>query len=95
MFSKVDFLAGPVTPTPPFKIGEKINNPLTMYLEDAFTVPINLAGIPALALRAGFTKNKLPVGFQIIGKHFTEAKLLNIGYQYEQVSEINEKPKFV
>jgi len=95
VFSKVDFLAGPVTPTPPFKIGEKINNPLTMYLEDAFTVPINLAGIPALALRAGFTKNKLPVGFQIIGKHFTEAKLLNIGYQYEQVSEINEKPKFV
>ncbi len=91
-FAKVDFIISPVTPTPPFKIGEKISDPLKMYLEDAFTVPVNLAGVPALALRAGFTKNKLPVGFQIIGRHFDEEKLLNIGYQYEKIVQLNEKP---
>lgn len=93
-FRNLDFIVGPVTPTPPFKIGEKTDDPLTAYLEDAFTAPINLAGIPSLALPAGFTKNKLPVGFQIIGKHFDEAKLLNIGYLYEQEANINEKPHF-
>ncbi|MBI2641633.1 Asp-tRNA(Asn)/Glu-tRNA(Gln) amidotransferase subunit GatA [Candidatus Roizmanbacteria bacterium] len=92
-FKKVDFLIGPVNPTPPFKIGEKTHDPLTAYLEDVFTAPINLAGIPSLALPAGFTKNKLPIGFQIIGKHFDEAKLLNIGYQYEQEAGINAKPE--
>ena len=94
-FKKVDFIVGPVNPTPPFKIVEKTHDPLTAYLEDAFTAPINLAGIPSLALPAGFTKNKLPIGFQIIGKHFDEAKLLNIGYKYEQATKFDERPNLI
>lgn len=90
-FKKVDFIIGPVNPTPPFKLGEKTSNPLTAYLEDAFTAPINLAGIPSLSLPAGFSESGLPIGFQIIGKHFAEAKLLNIGYQYEKAADIKRK----
>ncbi len=83
-FKKVDVIIAPTSPTPAFKIGEKVNDPLKMYLSDIFTVPINLAGVPSLSLPCGFTKNGLPIGFQIIGKHFNEDKILNVGYQYEK-----------
>lgn len=83
-FEEVDAILAPVSPTAPFKIGEKATDPMQMYLSDIYTVTTNLAGVPALAVPAGFSKNNLPIGVQLIGKHFDEAKLLNIGYKYEQ-----------
>ncbi len=84
-FEHVDVILAPTSPTPPFKIGEKVENPLQMYLSDIFAVPVNLAGIPSLAVPCGFTSDNLPVGIQLIGKHFSEAELLNVGYQFEKV----------
>ena len=84
--SEVDVLMGPVTPSPAFKIGEKTGDPVQMYLSDIYTIAINLAGLPALALPAGFIDKK-PVGIQVIGNYFSEAKLLNIGHRYQQVTD--------
>ncbi|ATG91889.1 Asp-tRNA(Asn)/Glu-tRNA(Gln) amidotransferase subunit GatA [Methylomonas koyamae] len=81
--SEVDVLMGPVTPGTAFKIGEKTSDPIQMYLEDIYTIAINLAGLPALSLPAGFIAG-LPVGLQVIGNYFSEAKLLNIGHRYQQ-----------
>lgn len=81
-FKKVDAIITPTTPGPSFKIGEKINDPINMYLSDIFTVGSNLAGVPALSLPIGFIDG-LPFGGQIIGKHFDESSILNIGYQYQ------------
>lgn len=78
-FSQVDLLIMPTTPTPPFKLGEKINDPLAMYLSDIFTVSINIAGLPALSLPIGLTKQKLPIGLQIIGNYFAEESILKLG----------------
>jgi aspartyl-tRNA(Asn)/glutamyl-tRNA(Gln) amidotransferase subunit A len=85
-FEKVDIILGPTTPTPAFKIGEKANDPVTMYLSDIYTIAVNLAGIPAMSLPAGFVNN-LPVGMQLIGNYFDEAKLLNVAHQYQQVTD--------
>ena len=82
-FEKVDVIMGPVSPVLPFKIGEKIDDPLSMYLVDAYTVSINLVGLPALSLPVGKV-GKLPVGLQIIGKPFEEEKILNIGEYFEK-----------
>ena len=82
-FAKVDCIIAPVSPTLPFKIGEKVNDPLAMYLADVYTVNINLAGVPSLAVPAGFIDG-LPVGMQIIGPDFTEKLLYQVGYAYEQ-----------
>lgn len=84
--NQVDVLMGPVTPSPAFKIGEKTGDPVQMYLSDIYTIAINLAGLPALALPAGFIDDK-PVGLQVIGNYFSEAKLLNIGHRYQQVTD--------
>lgn len=84
--NEVDVLMGPVTPSPAFKIGEKTGDPVQMYLSDIYTIAINLAGLPALALPAGFIEDK-PVGLQVIGNYFSEAKLLNIGHRYQQVTD--------
>ncbi|MDA1317381.1 MAG: Asp-tRNA(Asn)/Glu-tRNA(Gln) amidotransferase subunit GatA [bacterium] len=83
-FKEVDVIAAPVSPTPAFKIGEKASDPLQMYLSDVLTVSINIAGIPSLSIPVGLTSNNLPVGMQLIGNHFEEAKLLNIAHQFEQ-----------
>lgn len=89
-----DVILSPVAPTPPFKLGEKIDDPLKMYLVDIYTVLINLAGVPSLALPCGFSKAGLPIGMQIIGQQFSESKLLNVGYQYEQATNWHkERPK--
>jgi len=82
VFQKVDVLLTPVSPFPPFKIGERIDDPLSMYLVDVYTVSINLIGVPALSMPVGKV-GKLPVGLQIIGKHFEEEKILEIGKLYE------------
>ena len=77
-FEKVDFIAGPTTPTPPFKLGEKTTNPLEMYLSDIYTVGTNLAGIPGLSTPCGKTSTGLPIGLQLQGPHFSEAGMLNL-----------------
>jgi aspartyl-tRNA(Asn)/glutamyl-tRNA(Gln) amidotransferase subunit A len=88
-FNKVDAFIAPVSPTPPWKLGEKINDPLKMYLSDIFTVVANLAGIPGLAVPTGFTNSRLPIGMQILGPQFSEERLFQIGYAFEQ-SSLNE-----
>jgi aspartyl-tRNA(Asn)/glutamyl-tRNA(Gln) amidotransferase subunit A len=81
-FASVDVIMGPTTPTTAFKIGEKTADPISMYLSDIYTIAINLAGLPAMSIPAGFANN-LPVGMQLIGNLFTEAKLLNIAHRYQ------------
>ncbi len=83
--SEVDVLMGPVTPSTAFRIGEKTVDPIQMYLEDIYTISINLAGLPAMSIPAGFIEGK-PVGLHVIGDYFSEAKLLNIGHRYQQVT---------
>lgn len=96
-FKQCDVMIAPVSPTPPFKIGEKTDDPLQMYLVDIYTVLINLAGIPSLAIPCGFAKNGLPIGMQIIGPQFSEERLFQIGNAYEQATKDEEwrklKPK--
>jgi len=90
-FRKFDCLIGPTSPTTAFKIGEKIDNPLTMYLSDIYTVSINLAGLPAISIPCGFIKSEnnfeLPVGLQIIGNYFDEEKILQLANLYEKTTE--------
>jgi len=85
-FEKFDALITPTSPTVPFKIGEKVDDPLQMYLSDVCTLPINIAGLPAISIPAGFADG-LPIGMQIIGKPFSEETLLKIAYAYQQVTE--------
>jgi aspartyl-tRNA(Asn)/glutamyl-tRNA(Gln) amidotransferase subunit A len=86
-FQKVDVIVTPTSPTAAFRIGEKSSDPLQMYLSDIFTISINLAGVPAISIPCGFTSQNLPVGLQIIGKHFDEEALFKIAYAYEQATE--------
>ena len=93
VFEKVDFLIAPVSPSLPFKLGQKTADPLVMYLSDIFTVTINMAGLPALSIPCGFIDH-LPVGFQIIGPHLSEELLFQAGYAYQQVTDYHtQKPK--
>lgn len=92
-FHKVDVIVGPTSPTTAFEIGEKVNDPLQMYLADVFTVQQNLAGLPAISVPCGFV-NGLPVGLQITGNHWDEGKILNVAYAYEQATPWHKrKPK--
>lgn len=84
-FQEVDVILGPTTPTPAFKLGEKSNNPVSMYLSDIYTISVNLAGLPGMSLPAGFVRG-LPIGMQLISNYFTEAKLLNVAHQYQNVT---------
>jgi aspartyl-tRNA(Asn)/glutamyl-tRNA(Gln) amidotransferase subunit A len=85
-FEEVDVLAGPTSPTTAFRLGEKTDDPVQMYLSDIYTIAVNLAGLPALAIPAGFAEG-LPVGLQLIGNYFSEARLLNVGHRYQQVTD--------
>lgn len=84
-YQKVDAILAPVSPTPPFKFGEKVSDPLEMYLSDIFTIPANLAGLCGLALPSGTTTNGLPLGVQLLGDRFAEEKIFPIAYQLEQL----------
>jgi len=90
-FSKYDILITPTSPTPAFKLKEKIADPLTMYLTDIYTLPINLAGVPAISLNCGYNKNNLPIGLQIIGKHFSEETILRAAFNFEQNNSVEKK----
>jgi len=90
-FEKYDILITPTSPTPAFKLKEKVSDPLTMYLSDIYTVPINLAGIPAISLNCGYSKSNLPIGLQIIGKHFSEETILRTAYNFEKHSDVEKK----
>jgi aspartyl-tRNA(Asn)/glutamyl-tRNA(Gln) amidotransferase subunit A len=83
-FRKVDALVTPTSPTAAFRLGEKSNDPLSMYLADIYTVTADLAGIPGISIPCGETKEKLPIGLQILGKHFDEATVLRVAHAYEQ-----------
>ena len=92
IFKKFDVLITPTMPFPAFKIGEKIIDPLSMYLADICTVPINIAGVPAISIPCGFTsKNSLPIGLQIIGDFFAEPTLLRVAYSFEQNTDFHKK----
>jgi aspartyl-tRNA(Asn)/glutamyl-tRNA(Gln) amidotransferase subunit A len=90
-FEKVDTLLTPVAPTPAFALGEKLNDPLQMYLSDIYTIPVNLAGTCAMSLPCGFSANGLPIGLQLIGKPFDEATILRTAHAFEQATEWHKK----
>jgi aspartyl-tRNA(Asn)/glutamyl-tRNA(Gln) amidotransferase subunit A len=87
VLSRCDALVAPVAPTTAFRLGEKVDDPLTMYLSDIFTISANLAGLPGLSLPCGFDKAGLPIGLQVIGRPFEEATVLRVGQAYEQATE--------
>jgi aspartyl-tRNA(Asn)/glutamyl-tRNA(Gln) amidotransferase subunit A len=86
-FNQVDVLLTPIAPTPAFQLGEKVADPLTMYLSDIFTIPVNLAGTCAISVPCGFAENGLPIGLQLIGKPFAEATILQAAYAFEQATD--------
>lgn len=90
-FRKYDILITPTSPTPAFKLKEKVLDSLTMYLSDIYTITINLAGIPAISLNCGYSKGNLPIGLQIIGKHFSEGTILRAAYNFEQNNDVEKK----
>jgi aspartyl-tRNA(Asn)/glutamyl-tRNA(Gln) amidotransferase subunit A len=94
-FEDYDALITPTSPTPAFMIGEKMKDPLQMYLSDIFTIPVNLAGIAGISIPCGFSSDGLPIGLHIIGKHFDEEKILRVAYTYEQRTDWHLKRPMV
>ncbi len=90
-FEEVDFLIGPTTPSPAFKLGEKTDDPLSMYLEDLYTVPTNLAGVPGISLPCGLTKAGLPIGLQLQSRPFDEERLLRAAAMYQRATDWHTK----
>jgi aspartyl-tRNA(Asn)/glutamyl-tRNA(Gln) amidotransferase subunit A len=90
-FRQVDVILAPTAPTPAFRIGEKTEDPLQMYLSDIFTIPVNIAGIPGISIPCGFSRENLPIGLQIMGKHFDEGMLLRVAYAFEQNTDFHLK----
>jgi len=90
-FQDHDVLVTPVSPTPAFKLGEKVNDPLQMYLSDVCTIPVNIAGLPGISIPCGFSQapdgSKLPIGVQVLAKPFDEPTLLRVAYAYEQATD--------
>jgi len=90
-FKTCDVILTPATPTPAFHIGEKMDDPLQMYLCDIFTLSANLAGIPGISIPCGYTKSGLPIGLQFLAKHFEEEKLIQVASAYEKNSTIGKR----
>jgi aspartyl-tRNA(Asn)/glutamyl-tRNA(Gln) amidotransferase subunit A len=90
VFEKFDVIIGPTTPTPAFKIGENIDDPLTMYANDILTIPLNLAGAPGISIPCGFD-NGLPLGLQIIGNYFDEATIYRVAHAFEQAADFHKQ----
>jgi len=94
VFKKIDCIICPTSPVPAFEIGERVNNPLEMYLSDIYTIPANLSGIPGISIPCGFSKKGLPIGLQILTNCFEEAKMLQIAYAFERETDFHlAKPK--
>ncbi|WP_249871769.1 Asp-tRNA(Asn)/Glu-tRNA(Gln) amidotransferase subunit GatA [Oceanobacillus saliphilus] len=91
IFEDYDVVIGPTTPTPAFKVGEKTDDPLTMYANDILTIPVNLAGVPGISIPCGFSADGLPIGLQIIGKHFDESTVYRTAHAFEQATEHHKK----
>jgi aspartyl-tRNA(Asn)/glutamyl-tRNA(Gln) amidotransferase subunit A len=90
-FKKCDVVIGPTTPTVAFKIGAKTTDPVQMYLNDLYTIPANLAGLPGMSIPCGFGKDNLPVGLHIVGNYFSEAKMLNVAHQYQKATDWHKR----
>src|SRR6266853_1059622 len=90
-FKHCDVVVGPTAPTVAFKIGAKAADPVQMYLNDIYTIPANLAGLPAMSIPCGFGKGKLPVGLHIVGNYFSEARMLNAGHQYQKATDWHQR----
>jgi aspartyl-tRNA(Asn)/glutamyl-tRNA(Gln) amidotransferase subunit A len=90
-FRHVDVILAPTAPTPAFRIGEKTEDPLQMYLSDIFTIPVNIAGIPGISIPCGFSRENLPIGLQMMGKHFDEGMLFRVAYAFEQNTDFHLK----
>lgn len=90
-FKSVDIIATPTSPTPAFKVGEKAADPLQMYLSDIFTISINLAGLPGISVPCGFTGGNLPIGLQLIGRHFDEETVIRVAHAYEQSTDWHKR----
>ena len=94
-FEKVDYIISPTTPVPAYKIGEKISDPLEMYLLDIYTIPASLAGIPGISIPCGLTSSGLPIGLQIMGRHYNEQGILQVAHKFEMETDFHKiKPKF-
>jgi aspartyl-tRNA(Asn)/glutamyl-tRNA(Gln) amidotransferase subunit A len=91
VFANYDVIIGPTTPTPAFKLGEKIDDPMTMYANDILTIPVNLAGVPGISVPCGFGANGMPLGLQIIGKHFDEATVYRVAHAFEQATDYHKQ----
>ena len=91
VFKQCDVIMGPTSPSVAFSLGEKNNDPLQMYLSDAYTAAASLAGLPGMSIPVGFGKKNRPVGLHIIGNYFAEAKILNIAHQFQQVTDWHTK----
>lgn len=94
-FEETDVLLTPTAPTPAFRIGEKVEDPLQMYLSDILTIPVNLAGIPAISIPCGLSQEGLPIGLQIIGRPFDEGMLLRVAYSFEQNTDFHLKKPLI
>ena len=90
-FRTIDVIIGPTAPTTAFKLGDKIDDPLQMYLNDIFTVGVNLAGLPAMSIPCGFDEHGLPIGLHLIGNYFAEAKILNIAHRYQLATDWHQR----
>ena len=88
-FEKVDVIAGPTSPTPAFKLGDKVDDPITMYLNDIYTIGANLAGLPGVSTPCGFVDG-LPVGLHLVGPHFGEEQLIRCAHNYEQLTDFHK-----
>jgi aspartyl-tRNA(Asn)/glutamyl-tRNA(Gln) amidotransferase subunit A len=95
-FAQVDVLVSPTAPTTAFKVGEKTADPLTMYLSDLMTIPVNLAGLPGISIPCGFDKDGMPIGLQLIGNVLREDQIFQVAYAYEQSTEWHrQKPPLI
>jgi len=94
VFEKVELIASPTSPVPAFKLGERVQDPMQMYLVDAFTLPVNLAGLPGISIPGGFTREGLPLGLQLIAPHFAEESLLQAAHAFENATDFHtRRPK--
>jgi aspartyl-tRNA(Asn)/glutamyl-tRNA(Gln) amidotransferase subunit A len=86
-YEQCDILMGPTSPTTAFKLGEKSSNPVQMYLSDIYTIAVNLAGLPGMSIPAGFDSKGLPIGLQLVGNYFSEARMLSVAHQYQKATD--------